>query len=227
MKEIIIAIDGYSGCGKSTTAKEVASKIGYKYIDSGAMYRAVTYYFLHHQVNYNDQSQVIEALNDIHIDFIYDKQNKRYETFLNGSKIEDEIRKGYISDNVSEVSAILEVREALVEKQRSLSEQGGIVMDGRDIGTVVFPDADLKIFMTADLQVRAKRRLKDLIKLNEDPDLGEIMENLKSRDKMDSSRDISPLRKADDAIVVDTTNLTFDQQVKRIVELAQKKQMYQ
>ena len=223
MKKIIVAIDGYSGCGKSTTAKEVASKLNYKYIDSGAMYRAVTYYFLHNNVNYMDKTQVIEALKNIHIDFVYSQSGNRYETLLNGNNIEDEIRKVYISEKVSEISAIYEIRIAMVEKQRMLSREGGIVMDGRDIGTVVFPDADLKIFMTADLKVRAQRRKKDLDKLKENPDLEDIMENLKSRDEKDAKREHSPLKKADDAIIVDTTKLTFDQQVNRIVELAQKK----
>lgn len=220
MKNLVIAIDGHSGCGKSTTAKAVASKLGFKYLDSGAMYRAVTLYFLKHEINYQDIQEVAKALENITLDFVFNQAKQRYETMLNDVNVEDEIRKSSVSDKVSEVSAIPEVRYALIDKQRQLAGNGSIVMDGRDIGTTVFPKADLKIFMTADIKVRARRRKIDLQNLNDQSGLDDIIANLKERDYKDMNRKVSPLRKADDAITIDTSELTFAEQVNKIVHIA-------
>lgn len=223
MKKINIALDGYSGTGKSSTAKEVASQLGYTYLDSGAMYRAVTLYFLEHDVDLKDLNGVIRALDLIDITFQYGDQNQKFETCLNGKNVEKDIREMRISENVSAVSAISEVREKLVAIQRKLGENKGIVMDGRDIGTVVFPEAELKVFLTADMEVRAERRRKELEEKGITASLVEIMGNLKERDRVDSSRQISPLTKATDAIELDTTALNFQDQVAKVVQLARER----
>ena len=223
MKKINIALDGYSGTGKSSTAKEVASQLGYTYLDSGAMYRAVTLYFLEHDVDLKDLNGVIRALDLIDITFQYGDLNKKFETYLNGKNVEKDIREMRISENVSAVSAISEVREKLVVIQRKLGENKGIVMDGRDIGTVVFPEAELKVFLTADMEVRAERRRKELEEKGITASLVEIMGNLKERDRVDSSRQISPLTKATDAIELDTTALNFQDQVAKVVQLARER----
>ncbi|MFW5761139.1 MAG: (d)CMP kinase [Cyclobacteriaceae bacterium] len=223
MKNKVIAIDGHSGCGKSTTAKAVAARLGFKYLDSGAMYRAVTLYFLRHNVNISDDLEVTQALNNIKLDFIYSDFKQRYETILNGDNVEDNIRKSEISDKVSEISALPPVRFALIDKQRQLAKEGSIVMDGRDIGTTVFPDADLKIFMTADIVERARRRKLDLENIGDQTSIESIIANLQERDHKDMSRAVSPLRKADDAIEIDTSKLTFTEQVKKIVKIAVEK----
>lgn len=223
MKKINIALDGYSGTGKSSTAKEVASQLGYTYLDSGAMYRAVTLYFLEHDVDLKDLNGVIRALDLIDITFQYGDLNKKFETYLNGKNVEKDIREMRISENVSAVSAISEVREKLVAIQRKLGENKGIVMDGRDIGTVVFPEAELKVFLTADMEVRAERRRKELEEKGITASLVEIMGNLKERDRVDSSRQISPLTKATDAIELDTTALNFQDQVAKVVQLARER----
>jgi cytidylate kinase len=222
MKKIIIAIDGYSGCGKSTTAKIVAEKLNYVYIDSGAMYRAVTLYFLRHQIPLNDTESVINALKRIDIRFEYNPYTHKSETYLNGESVEREVRSMAISDKVSDVSKIHEVREALVMLQQRLGLQKGIVMDGRDIGTQVFPQAELKIFMEADIDIRAERRQAELLAKGEDLPLSDIIQNLQKRDLIDTQRSESPLRKADDAIELDSSNITIEEQTQYVIELAQK-----
>lgn len=219
VKKIIIAIDGYSACGKSTTAKEVAKELNSRYIDSGAMYRAVTLYFLDHHVSLTNPKEVEKALQEIHITFIINSKGIS-ETFLNGINIESAIRKMRISENVSQVSAIREVRLAMVDQQRKLGKERGIVMDGRDIGTVVFPEAELKVFLTADMLVRAFRRQKELLEKNDLVDIDEIVDNLTKRDQIDSTRKESPLIKADRAISIDTTHITIDEQVDEVIRLA-------
>ena len=220
MKKIIIAIDGYSGCGKSTTAKIVAARLGYIYIDTGAMYRAVTLYCLNNQVALDNEKQVSQALKNIHIDFVRNPENGKNETHLNDVNIEHEIRKMYVSDQVSEVSAVSAVRKEMVKQQQRMGKRRGVVMDGRDIGTVVFPEAELKIFMTADLKVRAYRRKLELLEKGDDVDVTEIMENLRKRDQIDTTRQESPLRQAADAYFLDTTHLTTDEQSDFVVTLA-------
>lgn len=217
MNKIVIAIDGYSGTGKSSTAKQVASRLGYTYIDSGAMYRAVTYYFLSNRIDFAEIAQVVKSLEDCHIEF------KGTSILLNGENIDQEIRTMEVNQNVSPVSAISEVRTKLVDQQRKMSAGKGVVMDGRDIGTVVFPNAELKVFMTADMDVRAERRRKELVKKGIEEDLAVIKENLKVRDQIDSSRKDSPLKMAKDAIEIDTSQLTLNQQIDKIVEMAEAK----
>ncbi|MDN4166534.1 (d)CMP kinase [Cytophagales bacterium LB-30] len=223
MRRIVIAIDGYSACGKSSTAKEIAKQLGYSYIDSGAMYRAVTLYFLQNYVSLTDPIAVEKALKNIEIDFHPNSKTGANETYLNGIIVEDEIRKMEVSEKVSEVSALLEVRKMLVDQQRKLGKRKGVVMDGRDIGTVVFPQAELKIFMKADMHVRAERRQRELLEKEVMYDLQEILDNLQKRDEMDTSRKESPLRQAEDAHVVDTTHITFEEQVEEIIRLATSK----
>lgn len=220
MNKIVIAIDGYSACGKSTTAREVASVLGYTYIDSGAMYRAVTLYFHEHHVSLTNEKDVIGAIENIGIDFRVNKEAGRCDTYLNGMNVEKEIREMYISENVSQVSRIRAVREAMVNQQRKLGRKKGVVMDGRDIGTVVFPDAELKIFMLADIYVRSVRRQNELYERNQMVDLQEIRENLEKRDRIDTSREIGPLKQADDAVVLNTTFMTLEEQVDEVVNLA-------
>lgn len=219
MQKITIAIDGYSACGKSTTAKAVAKILGYRYIDSGAMYRAVTLYFIRHHVAITNPREVARALNNIKITFQITPSGDT-ETFLNTLNVEREIRTMEVSQRVSEVSAIAAVRHALVEQQRKLGKSGGIVMDGRDIGTVVFPHAELKMFLTADTLVRAFRRQKELLDKEELVDLDTIIANIKSRDHFDMNRKESPLRKAADAITLDTSHITIEEQTDEVVRLA-------
>jgi cytidylate kinase len=188
MKKIIIAIDGYSACGKSTTAKIVASKLGYAYIDTGAMYRATTLYFHDHYVNITDPKAIHKALENIHITFVFNPKTNRSDTYLNGLNVEDEIRKMYISENVSEVSAIKEVRKYMVALQQKMGKKKGLVMDGRDIGTAVFPTAELKIFMQADMNVRAFRRQQELLEKKQVVGIEDIIENIAKRDHLDTTR---------------------------------------
>ncbi len=220
MSSIIIALDGFSSCGKSTTAKLAAKQLGYAYIDTGAMYRAVTLYFLQKHVSITNPHEVSKALDNIEITFRRHAETKSNDAFLNGMKVEDEIRKMYVSERVSEVSAVAEVRHAMVAQQQKMGKGKGIVMDGRDIGTVVFPEAELKIFMTADPLMRAQRRQAELLAKGEMVDLPEIVANLKKRDHIDSHREEGPLRQADDALLVDTTFMTLDEQVELVVRLA-------
>lgn len=223
MKKIIIAIDGYSACGKSSTAKAVAAILGYSYIDTGAMYRAVTLYFLQNFVSLTNPHEVENALKEIEIEFRYNPKTQKSDTYLNGINVEQEIRQMTVSNKVSEVSAISQVRRFLVAQQQKMGKKKGIVMDGRDIGTVVFPEAELKIFMTAEMAVRAKRRQDELLEKGELVDLEEIIENLKKRDLIDTSRQDSPLRQAEDAQLIDTTAITFEEQVNQIVAMSKQK----
>lgn len=208
---MIIAIDGYSSCGKSTLAKALAKALSFKYVDSGAMYRAVTYYFLKHDVTLHNNKEVEQALDKISIDFAIIKGKN--VCFLNNENVENEIRSMRISNNVSEVAALGLVREKLVKIQRTISENSSVVMDGRDIGTVVFPNADIKFFITADNEVRAQRRYEELINNGKEVTLREVQLNLDHRDKIDTTREISPLRQAEDAIVLDNTCLNKEEQL--------------
>jgi len=210
-KNIVVAIDGYSSCGKSTLAKALAKKLHFIYVDSGAMYRAVTLYFLRNNVDQGDISQVAEALKNIHLNF----HSRDYETHitLNDEEVSEEIRQMPVSDNVSAVSAIHDVRVEMVKQQQRMGKSKNIVMDGRDIGTAVFPHADVKIFMTADPKVRAERRYKEMIGKNPNITLEEVFKNIANRDYQDTTRKESPLVRADDAIILDNTNLTPQQQL--------------
>jgi cytidylate kinase len=221
MKKIIVAIDGFSGTGKSSTARKVAEILGYHYVDSGAMYRAVTLYFLRKNVNLKNEEAVQKALAEMEIDFRKQSQDDLSHIYINGEDVENVIRMQRVSDYVSQVAALTKVRKDLVSKQQQLGKTRGIVMDGRDIGTVVFPDAELKVFMTADDEVRAKRRVKELIGKGHPTELKDVLDNLKKRDLVDTTRADSPLTKAEDAIEIDTTNLTFEEQVHKIVDLAE------
>lgn len=216
-KKIIITLDGYSSCGKSTFARAIASELGYIYIDSGAMYRAVTLYCLRHGLvggGVADPDRIVSALPAIKITFRPGRETGNPETLLNGEPVEREIRDRAVSDNVSAVSTIAEVRSKLVELQREMGAAGGIVMDGRDIGTVVFPEAELKIFMTATPEVRAQRRYLELMSKGLPADLDAVIKNISDRDRIDSSRDVSPLRQADDAVVLDNSEMTPGEQMR-------------
>jgi cytidylate kinase len=219
MKKIVVALDGHSSCGKSTTAKQVAQELGYAYIDTGAMYRAVTLYFLEHYIDLTNPKKVQDALDNIEVTFHRNAKTGRNEVFLNGLNVEDEIRKMYISDKVSEVSVLAPVRHAMVSEQKKMGKRRGVVMDGRDIGTAVFPDAEVKVFMTADVEIRAKRRQQELFEKKQLVPYDEIVENLKKRDFIDSTRAESPLKKADDAHVLDTSHITIDEQVDFVLDL--------
>lgn len=222
MSKIIIAIDGYSSCGKSSTAKGVARSLGYQYIDTGAMYRAVTLYFIQNHVSLTNPKEVDAALDRIEIEFRANSEG-RSDTYLNGLNVEEEIRKLYVADQVSDVAAIAAVRHAMVREQQRMGKKKGFVLDGRDIGTVVFPNAELKIFMTADPMVRAQRRQAELLDKGELVDLEEVLENIKKRDIIDTTRDESPLRQAEDAHLLDTTFMTLDEQIEKVVLLADTK----
>ncbi len=223
-KKLTIAIDGYSSCGKSTFARSIAKMLNYIFIDSGAMYRAVTLFCMRKKFIGNDGlniAGIISELNNINIDFKYNPEINEYETFLNSENVEKEIRSIEVADFVSRISQIPEVRERMVEIQRHIGVAGGIVMDGRDIGTVVFPNADIKIFMTASIDIRAKRRYDELKGRGISVDFEEIKRNIISRDIADENRDISPLRRADDAIILDNSRMTVEDQmswVKQIIE---------
>ncbi|HZK64448.1 MAG TPA: (d)CMP kinase [Puia sp.] len=213
-KKIIITIDGWSSCGKSTLARQLAKKLKYRYIDSGAMYRAITLYFLRNHVDWTRKEAVIQALKEITLEFTPNEISGATEIILNGEHVEYLVRDMVVAEKVSEVAAIREVREFAVKQQQKLGKQRGLVMDGRDIGTVVFPNAELKIFMTADNAVRVERRFRELYAKNPNVGIDEVKSNLEMRDYIDSHRDISPLRKADDALVLDNSNLDQDQQFK-------------
>lgn len=216
---ITIAIDGYSACGKSTLARSLARRLGYTYIDSGAMYRAVTYYFLRNDIDYYDEAAVDAALADIRIEFR--PMMGGAHTFLNGEDVEEAIRQMEVSQHVSPVAALPTVRRAMVAQQQQMGRNKGIVMDGRDIGTVVFPDAELKIFLTADTDVRIQRRYAELQAKGIDIDEEEVAENLAVRDHIDSTREDSPLRRAPGAVVINNTHLSPDEQVGLAYGLAQ------
>lgn len=229
-KDLVIAIDGYSSCGKSTFAKSVAEELNYLYIDSGAMYRAVTLAGIHFNIIKNglvNETALPQFLNQINIDFRYDKILKIYQTFLNDKNIENEIRENpQVANNVSLISTYRLVREKMVKLQRKIGENGRIVMDGRDIGTVVFPDAHIKIFMTADPRIRAQRRFDELVEKGVKVDFNEILENIIERDNMDENRKESPLRKATDAIILDNSYMTPQEQIEWFNELLVKKGFY-
>ena len=215
MKKITIAIDGYSSCGKSTMAKDLAREVGYIYIDSGAMYRAVTLYCLENQLFTEegiDSTKLEAALPDIHISFQLNPDTQRPMTFLNGENVEDRIRTMEVSSHVSPVAALPFVREALVKQQQDMGKEKGIVMDGRDIGTAVFPEAELKIFVVASAEIRAQRRYDELKAKGQEASYDEILANVKERDYIDQNREVSPLRQADDAILLDNSNLTIGEQ---------------
>ena len=221
MKKITIAIDGFSSCGKSTMAKDLAREIGYIYIDSGAMYRAVTLYCLENGLFTTDgidTAKLEAAMPDIRISFQLNPETQRPMTFLNGANVEDRIRTMEVSTRVSPVAALPFVREALVKLQQQMGQEKGIVMDGRDIGTAVFPDAELKIFVTASAEIRAQRRYDELKAKGQDASFEEILANVKERDHIDQNREVSPLRKANDAILLDNSNLTIEEQKQWLAE---------
>ena len=220
-KDIIVAIDGYSGVGKSSTARAVAEQLDYTYIDTGAMYRAVTLHFIRHEVNIAEPAAVREALASISIRFQRSVESADNETYLNGENVEREIRGMPVSQHVSPVSALPVVRQAMVAQQRAMGEDKRIVMDGRDIGTNVFPQAELKVFMRADTAVRAQRRRAELLEKGQDISETEIAANLTQRDQMDTSRAENPLIQAQDAVVLDTTHLSFAAQVQQVVDWAE------
>lgn len=222
-EKIIITIDGWSSCGKSTLAKQLAKVLGYIYVDSGAMYRAITLYFLRNHVDWTDKKEVKEALKNINLEFVYNNKTNNSEIFLNGENVEYVIRDLVIAEKVSDVAAIKEVREFAVVLQKQIGKKKGIVMDGRDIGTIVFPDADLKIFMTADNAVRVERRFKELYEKNPNITIEEVKSNLEMRDYMDSHREISPLKMAPDALLLENTHLTEEEQFKMAMEWVNKK----
>ena len=219
--KIIIAIDGYSSCGKSTFAKAIAARLGYIFIDTGAMYRAVTLYALEHgaiRSGIVDEDEVVRLLKEIQITFRFNPERGASDIYVNGDRVEGKIRTIEVSNCVSAVSAIAEVREMLVKMQQEMGRRKGVVMDGRDIGTVVFPDAELKIFMTADPKVRAQRRYDELTAKGDNVSLEEIEQNVRDRDYQDMHRAISPLRQAEDAIVLDNSHMTVEEQMTWIME---------
>ena len=223
MKKITIAIDGHSSCGKSTMAKDLARQMGYVYIDTGAMYRSVTLYAMQNgmidpQGNIDTQ-RLQAAMPDIHITFRYNPQRGRPDTYLNGKLVEDDIRTMQVSNHVSPIATLGFVRQAMVQQQRQMGQQGGVILDGRDIGTVVFPNAELKIFVTASPEIRAKRRYDELTAKGQTVDYQEILRNVQERDYIDSHREISPLTQAHDAIVLDNSDMTIPQQQAWLLKL--------
>ena len=216
MKKITIAIDGFSSCGKSTMAKDLAKEIGYIYIDSGAMYRAVTLFCIENSLFTSDgevnEEELKKRIGEINISFRLNDMTSKPETFLNGVNVESKIRTMDVSSRVSLVAALGFVRKALVKQQQEMGKNKGIVMDGRDIGTVVFPDAELKVFVTASAEIRAKRRYDELIAKGQNVSYDEILKNVEERDKIDQNRKVSPLRKADDAIILDNSNMSVEEQ---------------
>ena len=220
-RKIVIAIDGFSSCGKSTFAKAIAARLGYIFIDTGAMYRAVTLYALEHGAVKDgvvDKERVVALLPEINISFRFNSERGASDVYVNGAMVEDKIRSIEVSGLVSKVSCIAEVREKLVAMQQQMGRERGVVMDGRDIGTVVFPDAELKIYMTADAKVRAERRYAELRAKGDDVTMAEILENVISRDQADMTREISPLRQADDAVVLDNSYMSVEEQMAWFME---------
>lgn len=216
MKKITIAIDGYSSCGKSTMAKDLARRIGYVYVDTGAMYRAVTLFALRNGL-FDDDGNICTAdlqrqIDDIHITFQFNPATQKPDTYLNGELVEKEIRTLEVSNHVSIVAAVPFVRTAMVAQQQKMGLEGGIVMDGRDIGTTVFPNAELKIFVTASAEVRAQRRYDELVAKGMPEPYEEILKNVQERDYLDTHREVSPLRQADDALLLDNSNMTIEEQ---------------
>ncbi len=223
MQKIIITIDGYSSCGKSTLAKALAAELNYVFIDSGAMYRAITLYFLRNHTDWNNTDEVIKALKNISLEFVYSPETDISEIWLNDENVEWLIRDMVVAENVSEVATVKEVREFAVNQQQKMGIDKGIVMDGRDIGTTVFPNAELKIFLTADPAIRVERRFKELIAKNPHTTIDEVKNNLEMRDYIDSNRQVSPLRKATDAIELDNSHLGIKEQLKTVLKLAKQK----
>ncbi len=223
MNKIIITIDGYSSCGKSTLAKALAAELNYVFIDSGAMYRAVTLYFLRNHIDWNNSSEVINAIKNITLEFSYNKENSSCEMHLNDENVEWLIRDMLVAENVSEVAAVKEVREFAIAEQRKMGKGKGIVMDGRDIGSTVFPKAELKIFLTADPAIRVERRFREMLEKNPHITIDEVKANLEMRDYIDSNREFSPLRKAKDAVELNNSNLTVKEQLKIALKLAKEK----
>jgi len=222
-KKIIITLDGWSSTGKSTLAKQLARELKYKYIDSGAMYRAITLYFLRNHVDWTNKESVLKALDHIVLEFVSNHKSGQTEMWLNGENVEYVIRDLVIAEKVSEVAAIKAVREFAVAQQQAMGKEKGIVMDGRDIGTVVFPHAELKIFVTADAEVRVKRRYKELFEKNPNVTREEVKHNLEMRDHIDSHREISPLRQAEDAVVLDNSHLTMKEQLEMALKWAKER----
>lgn len=226
MSKITIAIDGFSSTGKSTVAKRLAATLGYVYVDSGAMYRAVTLYAMQNGLiasNCFDVKALVSKLDDIHVSFKFNPELGYAEVYLNGKNVEKNIRTLEVSQFVSQIATVSEVREQLVKQQKSLGKDKGVVMDGRDIGTVVFPDAELKLFMTASAEKRAQRRYDELIERGDDVCFDDVLNNVQSRDHIDSTREDSPLIKASDAIEVDNSNMTLDEQFEFILKLSEEK----
>jgi len=219
VKKIIITIDGYSSCGKSTLAKKIAKDLNYVFVDSGAMYRAVTHYFLKNHIDWTIPEQVVDAINHISLKFEYNAQNGTSDILLNGENVEAAIREMIINENVSDVAAIKEVRDFTVAEQQKNAIEKGIVMDGRDIGTVVFPNAELKIFLTASPEARVERRYQQLLAQGKQVTREEVRLNNEKRDYIDTHREISPLRKAADAIEIDNTHLTTLEQEKMVMDM--------
>ncbi|MEQ1624262.1 MAG: (d)CMP kinase [Sediminibacterium sp.] len=223
MQPIIITLDGFSSCGKSTLARQLAAELNYVFIDSGAMYRAITLYFLRNHTDWNNHSAVVDALKEITLDFQYNPLTGNSDMFLNDENVEALIRDMLVSEHVSEVAAVKEVREFGVAQQQLMGVKKGIVMDGRDIGTTVFPQAELKIFVTADPAVRVERRFKELYAKNPNISIEEVKTNLEMRDYTDSNREFSPLRKAADAIELDNSSLTREEQLDIVLKWAREK----
>ena len=224
-RKIVIAIDGFSSCGKSTFAKAIAARLGYIFIDTGAMYRAVTLYALEHGAvteGVVDRERVVALLPEVNISFRFNSERGASDVYVNGECVEDKIRSIEVSSTVSKVSCIAEVREKLVAMQQEMGRVRGVVMDGRDIGTVVFPDAELKIYMTADARVRAERRYAELVAKGDMVTMEEILENVISRDEADMTREISPLRQADDAVVLDNSYMSVEEQMAWFMERYEK-----
>lgn len=220
MKKIIITIDGWSSCGKSTLAKQLAKQLNYVYVDSGAMYRAITLYFLRNHIDWTKKKAVEEALLNIHLEFKFNAKRQESEMHLNGENVEYVIRDMVVAEKVSEIAAIKEVRSFAVVQQQKMGENKGIIMDGRDIGTVVFPAAELKVFMTADSAIRVQRRFKELYEKNPNITIDEVKSNLAMRDYIDSNREVSPLRKADDAIELNNSSISIKQQLEIVLKWA-------
>jgi cytidylate kinase len=223
MKKIVITVDGWSSCGKSTMARQLAKKLNYVFIDSGAMYRAITLFFLRNDVDCNNTEAVSEAVSKISLSFTLNSDNGNNEIWMNGENVEPYIREMTVADKVSEVAALKQVRDFAVAQQRLIGKEKGIVMDGRDIGTAVFPNAELKIFMTADMEVRVQRRWKEMQAKNPGIPMDEVRENLASRDHIDSTRAISPLRKPEDAVVLDNSNISPEEQLEMALQWANEK----
>lgn len=226
MKKITIAIDGFSSTGKSTLAKQLANVLGYAYVDTGAMYRAVTFYAMQNKwvsENYLDKDGIISNLNHINLKFQYNADLGFAEMYLNDTNVEQAIRTLEVSQNVSKVAEISEVRAKLVQQQQEMGKEKGVVMDGRDIGTVVFPNAELKIFMTASAETRAERRFKELTEKGQRVSFEEVLENVQQRDYIDTHRDDSPLVQAEDAIVVDNSTLSKEEQFNLVLQLVNEK----